>query len=176
MFVSQAPALAVRSINFAKTPVKLLPKPPALSSGSSVPAVLLKLPETLAIKPANCADLDPALPTLKPPDNPLPHIILHFIEPPARSARPAPLKRSWPPSPPPLHAMSTPKRRPEESEEDFLKRKREYWRIKKKQQRARKSQGEKWIPQRRDCVPPAQDLQVQSIEEQNRGPVTDTVG
>ncbi|XP_077357415.1 uncharacterized protein LOC144004241 [Festucalex cinctus] len=140
---NQAAALATRSINVAKTAVKLLPKP-------SLP---LKSPETLAAKPPIHGDLDSALPTLKPPENPLSSIILHPIEPPAL------LKWFWP-SPAPVNTLRPPKRQPEESDEDFLKRKREYWRIKKKEQRHKKSMGEKGNPQRSGtCVPPAQNLQ-----------------
>ncbi|KAI4808378.1 hypothetical protein KUCAC02_000440 [Chaenocephalus aceratus] len=57
----------------------------------------------------------PFPPPLKPPENPLSSINLQPIEPP--------------------HAPSHPR----ESEEDFLRRKREYWRVKKKEQRARKA-------------------------------------
>lgn len=43
--------------------------------------------------------------------------------------------------------MVPPKPIPGESEQDFLRRKREYWRIKKKEQRARKAVREKGITQ-----------------------------
>ncbi|XP_061525608.1 uncharacterized protein si:dkey-28a3.2 [Phycodurus eques] len=148
---NQTPTLAARSINVAKTPLKLLPKP-SLSSGSSIRPV--RGPSGIN----ECVDLDPDLPALKPPDNPFSSINLHPIEPPARPVRSAPLKRFWA-SPAPLNATGPPKRRPGESEEDFLKRKREYWRIKKKEQRARKAVGEKRIaPRRGSCMPPVQDL------------------
>ncbi|XP_063326390.1 uncharacterized protein si:dkey-28a3.2 isoform X2 [Pelmatolapia mariae] len=47
----------------------------------------------------------------------------------------------------PVSTMVPPKPIPGESEQDFLRRKREYWRIKKKEQRARKAVREKGITQ-----------------------------
>lgn len=71
--------------------------------------------------------------------------------------------------------MVPPKPIPGESEEDFLKRKREYWRIKKKEQRARKAIRDKVITPKRAStnwrpILPAQDIptQVRAAEEQNR--------
>lgn len=49
----------------------------------------------------------------------------------------------------PISTMGLPKPVPGESEEDFQRRKREYWRIKKKEQRARKAIQDKGIAQRR---------------------------
>ncbi|KAM9836466.1 uncharacterized protein ACBR49_018911 [Aulostomus maculatus] len=119
-------------------------------------------------------DLAPSLPTLKPPENPLYSINLHPIEPPCPTPDPtlSPIPQSSKhlgPSPTkltPLNTLVPPKPIPGESEEDFLKRKREYWRIKKKEQRARKAVQDKgiipkntsnnWTP-----ILPAQDLQTQ---------------
>ncbi|KAJ0006473.1 hypothetical protein NQD34_013746 [Periophthalmus magnuspinnatus] len=85
------------------------------------------------------------LPTLMPPDNPLSSMNMQPIENFNRTLRsitiPCPPKqnnaqnvasRS-------IGTVVPPKRIPGESEEDFQKRKREYWRIKKKEQRARKA-------------------------------------
>ncbi|XP_057709768.1 uncharacterized protein si:dkey-28a3.2 isoform X2 [Corythoichthys intestinalis] len=134
---SQAPGLDMDSTNVGKTLVKLLPKP----SLSLETAVLPPSPETPTVlgNPGlnRCTDLDTALPTLKPPENPLSSINLHPIEPLVRTVHSVPSELYWPSPPRP------PKRRPGESEEDFLKRKREYWRIKKKEQRARKAGREK---------------------------------
>ncbi|XP_019955776.2 mucin-5AC [Paralichthys olivaceus] len=98
-------------------------------------------------------DVDSAcLPTLMPPDNPLSSINLQPIEPhvktsdPTLSAIKIPSQLHSPShmmhSPcklVPVSTMAPPKPIPGESEEDFLRRKREYWRIKKKEQRARKA-------------------------------------
>lgn len=45
----------------------------------------------------------------------------------------------------PISSMAPPKPIPGEAEQDFLRRKREYWRIKKKEQRARKAVQDKGI-------------------------------
>ncbi|KAG7496856.1 hypothetical protein JOB18_026414 [Solea senegalensis] len=94
-------------------------------------------------------DTAPSLPTLKPPDNPLSSINLQPIEPQGPTL--SPLKIPCPQLPSPsrmiqspctlasVSAMAPPKRIPGEPEEDFLRRKREYWRVKKKEQRARKA-------------------------------------
>ncbi|XP_030017888.1 uncharacterized protein LOC115438416 isoform X2 [Sphaeramia orbicularis] len=96
-------------------------------------------------------DLAPSLPMLKPPENPLSSINLQPIEPPCQTSTLSPIKipcvqtqnaTQTLPSPTkhvPVSTMVPPKPIPGESEEDFLKRKREYWRIKKKEQRARKA-------------------------------------
>ncbi|XP_037116465.1 actin cytoskeleton-regulatory complex protein PAN1 isoform X3 [Syngnathus acus] len=120
-------AAALAPINVAKTPAR-------------VSAALLRAPGNG--RPA--AEPDPALPTLRAPQNPLSGLTLLL---PVRP--PAPLKRLWPPG------AGPPKRRPEESEEDFVKRKREYWRIKKKEQRARKCVADKGVARGRTCTPPA---------------------
>ncbi|XP_054457240.1 uncharacterized protein si:dkey-28a3.2 [Anoplopoma fimbria] len=126
-------------------------------------------------------DLDPApsLPTLKPPDNPLTSINLQPIEPPLTpNSTVSPIKipcsplRSptriihTPTKPSSITSMVPPKPVPGESEEDFLRRKREYWRIKKKEQRARKAIRDKGISPRRASnnlrpILPAQDPQTQ---------------
>ncbi|XP_061665008.1 uncharacterized protein si:dkey-28a3.2 [Syngnathoides biaculeatus] len=151
----QTPTLAARSINAAKAPPKLLPKP-SLSPGGSIPAIRgpLGLHES--------ADLDPALPALKPPDNPLSSINLHPILPPARPVRAAPSKQFWS-SRPPLNATGPPGCCAGD-DDDSLKRKREYWRIKKKEQRARKAVGEKGIaPRRGSRVLPVPDLHAKDL-------------
>ncbi|XP_030194485.1 uncharacterized protein LOC115529687 [Gadus morhua] len=108
----------------------------------------------------------PALATLTPPDNPLSSINLFPIEPLAPTSgrhasygspvRPA---HTQPPKPKPAHASPTklvplstlapPKPIPGESQEEFLRRKREYWRVKKKEQRARKAIRDRELSQRR---------------------------
>lgn len=65
-----------------------------------------------------------------------------------------------------ITAMVPPKPIPGESEEDFLRRKREYWRVKKKEQRARKAIRDKGVTPRRAPnnlrpILPAQDTQTQ---------------
>lgn len=96
-------------------------------------------------------DLAPSLPMLQPPENPLSSINLQPIEPPCQTSTLSPIKipgvqtpntTQTLPSPTihvPVSTMVPPKPIPGETEEDFLKRKREYWRVKKKEQRARKA-------------------------------------
>ncbi|XP_070849568.1 uncharacterized protein [Chaetodon trifascialis] len=122
----------------------------------------------------------PCLQTLKPPDNPLSTINLLPIEPPGQTPNStlSPIKIPCaqlqslthmiePPSKlAPTSTMVPPKPIPGESEEDFLRRKREYWRIKKKEQRARKAIRDKGVTPRRASnnwrpILPAQDLQTQ---------------
>ncbi|XP_028285207.1 uncharacterized protein LOC114450945 [Parambassis ranga] len=138
------------------------------------------VPEKWTSRTGTDTDSAPSLPTLKPPDNPLSSINLQPIEPPGQSPNSilSPIKipctqRQSPThvlqSSPKLSPMSTmvpPKPIPGESEEDFLKRKREYWRIKKKEQRARKAIRDKGLASRRVSnnwrpILPAQDLQTQ---------------
>lgn len=123
-------------------------------------------------------DVDPApsLPTLMPPDNPLSSINLQPFEPSSQTPNStlSPIKITQSPKhviPPvnklaPLSTMVPPKLIPGESEEDFLRRKREYWRIKKKEQRARKAIRDKGITPKRTSnnwrpILPAQELQTQ---------------
>ena len=120
------------------------------------------------------------LPTLKPPDNPLSSINLQPIEPPGQTPTSTlspikiPCDQLQNPTHPiqpltkltPLSTMVPPKPIPGESDEDFLKRKREYWRIKKKEQRARKAIRDKGnIPRRASNnwrpILPAQDKEIQ---------------
>ncbi|XP_054609659.1 uncharacterized protein LOC129168423 isoform X2 [Dunckerocampus dactyliophorus] len=111
------------------------------------------------------------LPTLKPPDNPLSTINLHPIEPPGQTPNPTLCSIKITQTSKhfqavaPLSTMGPPKPVPGESKEDFQKRKREYWRIKKKEQRARKAVGDKGIAQSRvsKCKPilHAQDMHIQ---------------
>ncbi|XP_029310386.1 uncharacterized protein LOC115023502 [Cottoperca gobio] len=124
-------------------------------------------------------DSVPSLPTLKPPDNPLSSINLHPIEPPQTpNTTLSPIKIPCAQLPSSTHMIQTstklapastmapPKPIPGESQEDFLRRKREYWRIKKKEQRARKAIQDKGITPRRASnhlrpILPAEDLQTQ---------------
>ncbi|XP_034712581.1 uncharacterized protein si:dkey-28a3.2 isoform X1 [Etheostoma cragini] len=121
----------------------------------------------------------PSLPTLKPPDNPLSSINLQPIDPSQTPSSPlSPIKTPCAQLPSrtqmiqPLTNLASvttlvpPKPIPGESEEDFLRRKREYWRIKKKEQRARKAIRDKGLTPRRappnlKPILPAQDLQTQ---------------
>ncbi|XP_060887408.1 uncharacterized protein si:dkey-28a3.2 [Labrus mixtus] len=101
-------------------------------------------------------DSPPPLPTLKPPENPLTSINLHPIEPPPQALNPTlkiPSAHLQTPAHTvhkltPISTMVPPKRVLGEPEEDFLRRKREYWRIKKKEQRARKAIREKGVTSR----------------------------
>ncbi|KAM8897964.1 uncharacterized protein AB9W97_009127 isoform 1-T4 [Spinachia spinachia] len=103
-------------------------------------------------------DIAPSLPILKPPDNPLSSINLQPIEPPSSpNSTLSPIKISCSQLQSPIHMMHTPtnlapitsmappKPIPGECEDDFLRRKREYWRIKKKEQRARKAIRDKGV-------------------------------
>ncbi|CAL8377083.1 unnamed protein product [Boreogadus saida] len=108
----------------------------------------------------------PALATLTPPDNPLSSINLFPIEPlvptsgcnasygsPVRPAHAQPPKPKAAQASPtklvPLSTLAPPKPIPGESQEEFLRRKREYWRVKKKEQRARKAIRDRELSQRR---------------------------
>ncbi|XP_036001997.1 uncharacterized protein si:dkey-28a3.2 [Fundulus heteroclitus] len=119
-----------------------------------------------------------SLPMLKPPDNPLSSIHLLPVEFPNKHQNPilSPIKIPCAQLQSPLNTaqssaqaaslatMTPPKPIPGESEEDFLKRKREYWRLKKKEQRARKAFQDKGLTPTRASnnnrsALPAQDLQ-----------------
>ncbi|KAF0045644.1 hypothetical protein F2P81_002173 [Scophthalmus maximus] len=134
-------------------------------------------------------DSAPSLPTLKPPDNPLSSINLQPIEPHSQTPDLIPGPMTIPCSrlqspthmiePPsklvPISTMVPPKPIPGESEEDFLRRKREYWRIKKKEQRARKAIQDKGPTPRRASndwrhILPAQDPPTQLRATQDCGP------
>ncbi|XP_068443732.1 uncharacterized protein si:dkey-28a3.2 [Clinocottus analis] len=124
-------------------------------------------------------DSAPSLLTLKPPDNPLSSINFQPIEPPLTpisSLRPiknpcSQLRSATPVIHTPtkltsITSMVPPKPIPGESEEDFLRRKREYWRIKKKEQRARKAIRDRGVGPRRASnnlrpILPAQEPQTQ---------------
>ncbi|XP_036968741.1 uncharacterized protein si:dkey-28a3.2 isoform X1 [Acanthopagrus latus] len=123
-------------------------------------------------------DAATCLPTLKPPDNPLSSINLQPIEPPVQTLTStlSPIKIPCDQLKNPTHlipltkiaplsTLGPPKPIPGESDEDFLKRKREYWRIRKKEQRARKAIRDKGnIPSRANnlrAILPAQDKQTQ---------------
>ncbi|KAM6894414.1 uncharacterized protein PEZ65_022096 isoform 1-T1 [Lycodopsis pacificus] len=124
-------------------------------------------------------DLAPSLPTLRPPDNPLSSINFQPIEPRLTlNSTLSPIKIPCSQLQSPTHMIHTrtklasitsmvpPKPIPGESEEDFLRRKREYWRIKKKEQRARKAIRDKGVSPRRTSnnlkpILPAQDPQTQ---------------
>nr|XP_040037339.1 uncharacterized protein si:dkey-28a3.2 [Gasterosteus aculeatus aculeatus]XP_040037341.1 uncharacterized protein si:dkey-28a3.2 [Gasterosteus aculeatus aculeatus] len=124
-------------------------------------------------------DLAPSLPFLKPPDNPLSSINLQPIEPPpSPNCTFSPIKipcsqlqnpthmMHTPTNLAPITSMPPPKPIPGECEEDFLRRKREYWRIKKKEQRARKAIRDKGVSPRRASnnfrtILPAQEPQTQ---------------
>ncbi|XP_077445887.1 uncharacterized protein LOC144066318 isoform X2 [Stigmatopora argus] len=134
--IQQGPGLPAPSAEQRKTPAKILPKP-APSSGNAVPAVRPPSPDPgPPPRPEECSDS--ALPTLTPPDNPLSGIRLCPAEAAVGTAPGVGAAHSWA-----TNVTGPPKRRPGESEEDFLRRKREYWRIKKKEQRARKAVREK---------------------------------
>ncbi|KAF3836754.1 hypothetical protein F7725_004218, partial [Dissostichus mawsoni] len=113
----------------------------------------------------------PFLPPLKPPENPLSSINLQPIEPPhtPSSKRHTHHTNSHTNM---LHGST--KGHPRESEEDFLRRKREYWRVKKKEQRARKAIREKGVspgrtPNHLRSILPAQDLHTQHVKGHRPG-------
>ncbi|XP_071334304.1 uncharacterized protein [Trachinotus anak] len=133
-------------------------------------------------------DVSTCLPTLKPPDNPLSSINLQPIEPPGQtpsstlspikipcSQLQSPTDMIQPPAKlAPMSTLVPPKPIPGESEEDFLRRKREYWRVKKKEQRARKAIRDKGIPPKRTSnnwrpILPAQELQIPVQAAQDSG-------
>ncbi|XP_029382188.1 uncharacterized protein LOC115058806 [Echeneis naucrates] len=140
------------------------------------------MPEETEMDPSTC------LPTLEPPENPLSSISLQPIEPPGQtpSSTLTPMKITCSQlqnpshviqSPAKLVPMSTlvpPKPIPGESQEDFLKRKREYWRIKKKEQRARKAIRDKGIRPKRVSnnlrpILPAEELPMHVLATQDSG-------
>lgn len=117
-------------------------------------------------------DSSPFLPALKPPDNPLFSINLQPIEPTGQAPDPSPSLMKIPrgqiqnlpheghESPStltPVRPLVPPKLVPGDCEEDFLRRRREYWRIKKKEQRAKKAIREKVVAQGRTILP-SQDI------------------
>lgn len=127
-------------------------------------------------------DSSPFLPALKPPDNPLFSIDLLPIEPAGQTpdssfglsklpqAQGQNLTREGqevPTTLSPERTMAPPKLHPGDCEEDFLRRRREYWRIKKKEQRAKKAKREKVGAQRRTSttswrpILPSQDIPIQ---------------
>ncbi|CAI5677521.1 unnamed protein product [Oreochromis niloticus] len=97
-------------------------------------------------------DSAPALPAVKPP---LSSTDMHLVEPLVQSPLKIPSAHLQSPTHKkqssiqlaPVSTMVPPKPIPGESEQDFLRRKREYWRIKKKEQRARKAVRDKGITQ-----------------------------
>ncbi|XP_056156211.1 uncharacterized protein si:dkey-28a3.2 [Lampris incognitus] len=120
---------------------------------------------TLKMQESTDSDTAPSLPILTPPDNPLSSINLLPIEPlgqtpncratlssmklPCAQPRGPQNMQTTPIKLVPISTMVPPKPIPGESEEDFLKRKREYWRVKKKEQRARKAIRDKDLTQKR---------------------------
>lgn len=111
---------------------------------------------------------------LEPPANPLCRISLHPTEPPPGTSDFTPVPAEIPcaqfqtmtymkpNNPTPVSTMVPPKHIPGELEEDFLRRKREYWRIKKKEQRAKKAIQDKGITLNRASTDtPSQDIQTQ---------------
>lgn len=128
-------------------------------------------------------DSSPFLPALKPPDNPLFSIDLLPIEPAGQTpdssfgpvkmphAHIQKLSREGHEVPttlsPARTTMVPPKLNPGDCEEEFLRRRREYWRIKKKEQRAKKAKREKVGAQRRTStsswrpILPSQDIPIQ---------------
>ncbi|XP_030579055.1 uncharacterized protein LOC115775715 isoform X2 [Archocentrus centrarchus] len=94
-------------------------------------------------------DSAPILSIVKPPNNPLSSIDMQTVEPLGQSPikiPSAPTHKIQSPSQlAPVSTMAPPKPIPGEAEQDFLRRKREYWRIKKKEQRARKAVQDKGI-------------------------------
>lgn len=132
--------------------------------------------EAMPVQKAASTDADGAscLSILEPSANPLSNISLQPTEPLARTLDYAPVPAEIPcprfhttahsklGDPAPLSTMVPPKRIPGEREEDFLRRKREYWRIKKKEQRAKKAIQDKGITLNRALTDfPSHNLQIQ---------------
>lgn len=124
--------------------------------------------------PTNTVDNASCLSILEPPANPLCRISLQPPEPHPGMSDYTPLPAeipcapfqtpayTTPNNPAPLSTMVPPKHIPGEREEDFLRRKREYWRIKKKQQRAKKAIQDKVITLNRATTDtPSQNIQTQ---------------
>lgn len=130
-------------------------------------------------------DSSPFLLALKPPDNPLFSINLQPIEPPGQTPDPSCSLIKIPHAQiqnltheghessstlTPVRPVVPPKLIPGDCEEDFLRRRREYWRIKKKEQRAKKAIREKVVAQRRASpaswrsILPSQDTQVEALQ------------
>lgn len=130
---------------------------------------------TPAQKPASAeAGSASCLSILGPPANPLCVISLQPAEPPPPTSDHAPVPAEIPRArfqttehanlgdPAPLSTMVPPKRIHGEREEDFLRRKREYWRIKKKEQRAKKAIQDKGMTLSRASTDlPSQNIQIQ---------------
>lgn len=128
---------------------------------------------TSAAKAASSTDMDfvdaSCFSVLEPPANPLCTLGLQPIAAPPKTPDRNPVPAEVPcarfpaaacAKPAPVNAMAPPKRTPGEREEDFLRRKREYWRIKKKEQRAKKAIQEKGITANRASTDaPSQNLQ-----------------
>ncbi|XP_029943986.1 serine/arginine repetitive matrix protein 2 [Salarias fasciatus] len=172
-----------------RSPDSLLQLPSPGTDGNSAALQLSPVKEWTCPPEWTCegADAAPSPPTLKPPDNPLSSINLQPIEPPGPSPpavlspiripspqpqSPAHTLPSPPARPPPASTLAPPKPVPGESQEDFLRRKREYWRIKKKEQRARKASQQKDSPPKmasssssRPVLLPAEDPHPQDCEQ-----------
>lgn len=117
--------------------------------------------------------------TLKPPVDP-PTISQQPIDPPGQTLsqrvsssqfQPTTYMVETPTKLAPTSTMGPPKPIPGECEQDFLRRKREYWRIKKKEQRAKKAIQDKGITAKRgstnwEPILPAQDLPTHVRAEQ----------
>ncbi|CAL8325513.1 unnamed protein product [Lota lota] len=129
----------------------------------------------------------PALATLTPPDNPLSSFNLFPIEPllptsGCKSSYSGPVKPAYAPPPKPntaqvsptkllpISTLAPPKPVPGESQEEFLRRKREYWRVKKKEQRARKAIRDRELSQRRA---PGNWKPIRPAEDQERAQCTE---
>ncbi|XP_029696523.1 uncharacterized protein isoform X3 [Takifugu rubripes] len=126
--------------------------------------------------PTNTVDDASCLSVLEPPANPLCRISLQPTEPPPGTSDYTPLPAeipcalfqtpayTKPNNPAPVTTMVPPKHIPGEREEDFLRRKREYWRIKKKEQRAKKAIQDKVITLNRASTDiPNQNIQTQCV-------------
>ena len=142
---------------------RLVEKPPPVTQRAAT-ATAAAARKWTAQENSNAA---PALATLTPPDNPLSSINLFPIEPlvptsgssasyggppkPAHHAQPTKPKpaQASPTKLLPISTLAPPKPIPGESQEEFLRRKREYWRVKKKEQRARKAIRDRELSQRR---------------------------
>ncbi|KAM4714817.1 uncharacterized protein FYW61_019714 isoform 2-T2 [Anableps anableps] len=186
--VSSIPeVLVVTTCKAEQSPDTLHVKPPISTEGNVNDGPSPHLTDFHDVTPQHCQKWTPrttetdtasSLPTLKPPENPLASIHLQPIEFPDKHLNPILSPIKIPCAQPQssinmvqssaqvasLWTMMPPKPIPGESEEDFLRRKREYWRLKKKEQRAKKAfQYKKCTPtsasNSRSSALPDQELQ-----------------
>ncbi|KAK7910276.1 hypothetical protein WMY93_014960 [Mugilogobius chulae] len=138
------PKLPSESVRAAPSMPSVLLVSPTVANAGPQGTLRVKSPVCSRVPEPSCRRINENanFPTIKPPENPLSSVNVQPAESRQRSVTiPSPQKqnnaqyvasRS-------IGTIVPPKPIPGESEEDFQKRKREYWRVKKKEQRARKA-------------------------------------